>query len=755
MSRLGALFLPVLAVCFAPHAAAQPHGIEARVPNNELLIEAPPPRETPPLQLSRVFPNLAFSQMVLMVEIPDESGRLAVVSQAGRVFVFPNVADPDPSSVSTFLDISGRTWNSGERGLLGIAFPEDYGETGEFYVSYVTFGGQGISRISRFTNANPSTNSVDEATEEVILSLPQDFSNHNGGMIEFGPDGMLYIGFGDGGSGNDPNNRAQDTTNLFGSILRIDVEGDPDPGLGYRIPPDNPFVNGGPDGPESRAEILAYGLRNPWRFSFDRINGYLLAADVGQVSREEVNVIVPGGNYGWREVEGTICNPQFPDCDTEGTILPIVDYPRSVGQSITGGYVSFGDRLPELYGMYVYGDFPSGRVFGLRYTGEGPVEQEVLVDDAGFAIAGFGQDAAGEVYVLEYTSGDGGIHILEPTDPPPVPGGQRIPNRLSDHPGLLAAGMGEVDGIPGVIPHAPATPQWADGALMERFMALPGLEQIGYTGSDGWNFPEDTVLIQNLLLPLDERDPMAGLRRMETRLLYLHEGQWRGYTYEWNEEESDATLLTGGRERSVTVLDTSGEPHQFNWNYPTRTECMQCHTSGANTVLGLTTAQLNTDFLYPESGVTDNQLRTLTHISIFENPPDEPPEELPAMADYRDDGESLFHRSRAYLATNCAMCHRPEGTAPGALDLRFETELSGWNAIDVPPSGSVPPGMDDPRLVAPGDPERSVLLDRMDRSGAGKMPPVGSSRIDGAAVDLIAEWIESIGPTAVDVWHAY
>lgn len=750
------LFLPILALtALVGLTSAQPHGIETRVPNNELLIGAPPLEEAPPMTLQRVFPGLSFSQMVLLVEIPDGSGRLAVVTQAGRIFVFPKEEDPSPESVDTFLDISGRTWNSGERGLLGVAFPEDYGETGEFYVSYVTFGGQGISRISRFTNSDLASNTVDEGTEEILLTLDQDFSNHNGGMIEFGPDGMLYIGFGDGGSGNDPNNRAQDTTNLFGAMLRIDVTGEPDPGLAYRVPPDNPFYEDGPAGTATRPEILAYGLRNPWRFSFDQINGHLFAADVGQVTREEVNIIIPGGDYGWREVEGSVCNPQFPDCEIEGTILPIVDYPRSEGQSITGGYVYYGDRLPGLHGMYVYGDFVAGRVFGLRYTGDGPVDQEVLVDSTGFNIAGFGQDASGEVYVLDYTSGDGGIHVLTPADPSPPPGETPIPNRLGDVPALLAAGLGDLSAIPGVIPYSPAAPQWADGALMERFIAIPGLGQIGYTESDGWNFPEETLLVQNLLLPVDEGNPLMDLRRIETRLLYLKDGLWRGYSYEWNEEESDAVLLTAPKDRPVTLIDTEGATREFTWRFPSRTECIQCHGAASNTVLGLTSAQLNSDFTYPESGVTDNQLRTLSHVSIFEDPPAEQPASLPAMTNPRDESAPLFERTRSHLATNCAMCHRPDGTAPDDMDLRFETALSEWNVLNEPPMGATPPGMDNPALVAPGHPERSVLLDSMNRLDEGRMPPVATNRIDEESVAMIVEWIEDIAPTAVEIWHAY
>lgn len=377
--------------------------------------------DDPTIELERVYPQLSFTNMVHLQEVPDGSERRVVVTKDGRIHIFPNDPDPPPGDVTVFLDISDRVWDSGERGLFSIAFSPDYTESGEFYVSYVTFGGQGLSRVSRFTHADISTNTVDPGTEEVILAKEQDFSNHNNGMVEFGPDGMLYIGFGDGGSGDDPLNRSQDTTNLLGSILRIDVLSEPAAGETYVIPPDNPFVNGGPDGNDTRPEIYAYGLRNPWRFAHDPETGFLYAGDVGQVSREEVNIIVPGGNFGWREVEGSICNPAFPNCTIDGTILPIAEYVRGdLGISITGGYVSRSPRVPELEGHYIFGDFGSGRLFALEYTGvEETVPFDIIAEGIGFNVASFGQDLSGDVYTLAFGS-NGGIYRFVGEDPEPT-----------------------------------------------------------------------------------------------------------------------------------------------------------------------------------------------------------------------------------------------------------------------------------------------------------------------------------------------
>ncbi|MCC5875511.1 MAG: PQQ-dependent sugar dehydrogenase [Candidatus Sumerlaeia bacterium] len=377
--------------------------------------------DEPTFELERVYPQLSFTNMVHLQEIPDGSERRVVVTKSGRIHVFPNNPDPDPADVSLFLDISDRVWDSGERGLFSIAFSPDYTDSGEFYVSYVTTGGQGVSRISRFTHEDISTNTVDASTEEIIYSVSQDFSNHNNGMVEFGPDGMLYIGFGDGGSGDDPLNRAQDTTSPLGSILRIDVLSEPADGDTYVIPADNPFVDGGPDGTDTLPEMYAYGLRNPWRFSHDPVTGFLYAGDVGQVSWEEVNIIVSGGNYGWREVEGSECNPTFPNCTLDGTILPIAEYVRGdLGISITGGYVSRTPRVPGLEGHYVFGDFGSGRLFALEYTGvEETVSFEIIAEDLGFNIASFGYDLSGDVYTLAFGS-SGGIYRFVGEDPEPT-----------------------------------------------------------------------------------------------------------------------------------------------------------------------------------------------------------------------------------------------------------------------------------------------------------------------------------------------
>ena len=361
---------------------------------------APPP---PAIALEPVVSS-GLRHPVYVAHAGDGSGRLFVVEQPGRIRVVQPVASlgfaerraprgeqgrllEDP-----FLDITGRVRYGGEQGLLGLAFHPDYKKNGRLFVNYVRQS-DGSTVIAEF-RVSPDAN-VAETDERLLLTVAQPYPNHKGGMVEFGPDGFLYIGLGDGGSGGDPGNRGQNTNELLGKLLRIDV----DHGTPYAIPKDNPFAAGG-----GRPEIHAYGLRNPWRFSFDRQTGELWAADVGQNAWEEIDIVRRGGNYGWRVMEGRHCFLPRDGCARDGLILPVAEYGHDGGRcAITGGYVYRGARLPALRGVYLYADFCSGEIIGLA---EGT--QRVLLK-TGMQIASFGQDQDGELYVV----GHGGtIHRI-------------------------------------------------------------------------------------------------------------------------------------------------------------------------------------------------------------------------------------------------------------------------------------------------------------------------------------------------------
>jgi len=359
-------------------------------------------------EIEVAFPSLTFTRPVLLTHAGDGSGRVFVVEQAGRIRVLDN--DEGVTSFVTFLDITSSVSDSGnEEGLLGLAFAPDYETSGEVYVHY-SVANPRRSRISRF-GLSEDPDQADEASEEVVLEVPQPFANHNGGAVEFGPDGYLYIALGDGGSGGDPLGHGQDTTTLLGSILRIDVNGTTHL---YGIPPDNPLV-GATDG--SREEIWAYGLRNPWRMSFDPVTDRLWVGDVGQGEYEEIDLIEGVGNYGWNTMEGFHCFSPPTGCNQAGLTLPVAEYDHSEGCSVTGGHVYRGTRVPALTGAYLYGDYCSGRIWALRHDGNQVTDQALLLDTS-LQIASFGVDGSGELYIAAF---DGNIYRFVAQGLPAVP----------------------------------------------------------------------------------------------------------------------------------------------------------------------------------------------------------------------------------------------------------------------------------------------------------------------------------------------
>ena len=374
-----------------------------------LAVAAQVPKDSlPMLELERVFPALTFERPVLLTHAGDGSGLLYVVEQEG---VIHRIDPTAPERTEVFLDIRSRVSRGGnEEGLLGLTFSSTFADNGRFYI-YYSAANPRRSVLSRFeTGANGLG---DAGSEAVLLEVDQPFRNHNGGMIAFGPDGMLYVGLGDGGSAGDPFRNGQNPGTLLGTILRIDVE-QPAQGAPYAIPADNPLV--GQSG--ARGEVWAYGIRNPWRFSFDGKTGDLWVGDVGQNAREEVNIVYPGVNYGWNVMEGSECF-RAASCNRDNLRAPVAEYGHSLGCSITGGYVYRGQRVRELEGVYLYADFCSGRIWGLRHDGAAVTAQAELVK-APFQISSFGEDAEGEVYVVGF---DGGIYTFaaEPGEEPPTP----------------------------------------------------------------------------------------------------------------------------------------------------------------------------------------------------------------------------------------------------------------------------------------------------------------------------------------------
>jgi glucose/arabinose dehydrogenase len=372
-----------------------------------LLVPSIASSQTTPLgpqDIEVAFPNLTFEQPTAFTHAGDGSGRIFVAEKEGRIRVFPN--DPSADEAKLFLDISAKVAiEHPEMGFLGLAFDPDYEENGFFYVNYTTAPPR-RSVVSRFQVSASDPDKADPASEFIILELEQPFPNHNGGNVMFGPDGYLYLSFGDGGDDatrRDPFGNGQRINTLLGKILRIDVR-DATADEPYRVPEDNPFVGD----PGARPEVWAYGLRNPWRFSFDPSGEFLWVGDVGQNSYEEINIVRPGGNYGWSVLEGTHCFPPGTvACNPDGKTPPLIEYPTyENGCAVTGGYIYRGFRASALRGAYVYSDYCSGQLWALRYDGQQVTQHEKVLSGWGRAmIPAFGEDADGELYMLDHKEG--------------------------------------------------------------------------------------------------------------------------------------------------------------------------------------------------------------------------------------------------------------------------------------------------------------------------------------------------------------
>ena len=365
------------------------------------------------LELEPAFERLTFAKPVAMLQAPGDASAWFVVERQGVVHRFPNV--PDASQATVVADIRDRVLSIGEGGLLGMAFHPDFPAVPRAYLSYTGEGPDAetpmISYVSEFTSRDGGV-TLDPDSELPVITLDQPEDNHNGGNVLFGPDGYLYIGFGDGGTSGDADNHGQDTTTLLGSMLRIDVDVTPqdhDRGVLYYIPPDNPFAgNAGCEGTSGCPEIYAWGLRNPWRWSFDRETGLLWAGDVGASEWEEIDIIVAGGNYGWRCYEANVPFNLDGCAGPEDFIFPVADYPHALGIAVVGGYVYRGDASPALRGIYLYGDYGTGLIWGVNAATREPLGDALIT--APFLISSFAEGIDGEVYVLDLT--DGRIHIV-------------------------------------------------------------------------------------------------------------------------------------------------------------------------------------------------------------------------------------------------------------------------------------------------------------------------------------------------------
>ncbi|MCA9128266.1 MAG: PQQ-dependent sugar dehydrogenase [Planctomycetales bacterium] len=730
------------------------------------------PDPPPPWKLVPAFPQLKFNQLITLGKVPESQWLLAVEHETGY---------GGPSRVHQFLD--ARNTDQTELFLqrpeiiYGFAFHPNFTEN---RLVYVGCNGRSealqdvATRVLQFRVEGDGPYRCDPLSEKLIIEWPS--NGHNGGDLEFGEHGFLFVSTGDGTSDSDVARNGQNLSTLNGSMLRIDVgpfqdasDGRPSldnhvsADLPYRIPLDNPFLKVA----GARGEIWAYGLRNPWRISYDEHASQLWVGNNGQDLWESAYLIQRGANYGWSIKESN--HPFHTEQDSGPVeISPAtVEHHHSEARSLTGGHVYRGDQFPELQGAYIYGDYSTGNIWGVWHDGQA-VRQQQLLAHSNAMISDFGFDSQGELLVADHV---GSILRFEANSQEQA---NEFPRLLSQT-GLFADTAAEIP-APGVIPYSVNSPLWSDGASKHRWLAVPNQETIQFKPRGSWDFPDGSVLVKSFAFP----NATGALRRVETRLLAKQQREWFGYSYRWNAEQTDAELV--GAEALEEILDwvvEDGQPLDVRWQYPSRSDCMVCHSRAANFVLGLSAEQMNRPQLYMQPNqdrVAAAQLETLRHIGLFGSSADEADfsqssrlvdpfagftrearnaretseadENRGASQDLASSenlasSEDLEFRARSYIHANCAGCHVGAGGGNSKFVVDYFTPLERAQLVDEQPlHGSL--GIDQGRLVAPGSPQRSILLQRISTRGTGQMPPLGSHRVHAAAVELLTEWILSL-----------
>ncbi len=780
----------LLLVLLAAQAWCTP--LPLRRPNPALNVPADPPPTT--YSLVNAFPGLSFDAPTCIASPPAPSTQLFVCEKNGKIWVIPDVTSPSPTRL-LFMDLAAvvnartnveRFRTVGECGLLGLAFHPSYATNRQFFVFYTPGLGTGSTpplheRLSRFLRDPVNPNAALTGSEDVFLTMRDQQDNHEGGDIHFGPDGYLYVSFGDEGGQNDARFNAQRIDkDFFSGILRIDVDKRPgnlepnphpnpaeDPvsspvdavarvnGIArYSIPSDNPFIgattfNGLPVSVNHvRTEFWAVGLRNPWRMSFD--GNDLWVGDVGGSKREEINRIVAGGNYGWVYREGVGAGPwddSSPSHDPEPpgftSIPPVYHYARGSGtfegNSVTGGLVYRGTAISALVGKYVFADHVSGNVWAMNHDGTN------VVRIAGEGqISAFGRDPSNQDVLLADHDGD---RLLRLTASEPSSG---FPATLSAT-GLFSD-LASLSPAPGLVPYSVNLPFWSDHAIKRRWFTLPDANA-SFTWSEEapWGLPSGTIWVKHFDMEM-QRGVASSKKRIETRLLVKNATGAYGVSYRWNEAGTEAVLLADEGEDFPLAITDGGNPVPQNWRIPSRAECMICHTPQAGHALSFNTRQLN--LAGDMAGHTGNQLRILREQGYLASDPGSP-NLLPRHLRPDETGFPLEARVRSYLDVNCAYCHQAGGTALGQWDGRSHLTLDQTGLVNGPSTQNGGNPLN--KLVVPGDTARSIVLHRAAATGGfTRMPPLGSNVIDSASVTLLTQWIngELAGRQNYDAWRS-
>lgn len=717
-----------------------------RIPwDTSRLVGSPEP--PPPYRAINAFPKLKTSQPIMIAAEPGrdsyfllESNGYVPVRKARvcRIANDPAVVEPD---VLLNLDES----------IYDICFHPQFARNGFVFIGANGRFGDGRmdfnNRLLRYT-MDRGSGRIDPASRRVILEWHS--HGHNGMALVFGRDRMLYVTSGDGTSDCDEWESGQDLTRLLAKVLRLDVD-HPSGGKAYGIPADNPFLN--MEG--ARPETWAYGLRNPWRMTVDRATGDLWVGENGQDLWEFARIVGAGENYGWPLFEGSHELHPHRRAGPTPVTKPLIEHSHTDFRSLTGGIVYRGTKFPELAGSYIYGDHSTGQIWAARQKDRKLIEDKQIAQTT-LGITGFCETPEGDVLVVDYLGN--AIQKLErAARETPAP---RFPAKLSET-GLFTDTKA-LTPHPALIRYDVNAPAWHDGATAERFIALPGSGRMEFTEQGGWNFPNGTAIAQTL-----KREG----RRIETRVLLRQQNEWAGYSFAWNDAQTDAMRVPAQGESRAA------------WRIPSRQECMFCHSRAANFVLGLSTVQLNRI-----DGENANQiarwerlgLLRFNHATIEESEwrrefggqnlgevalqakldmilrsdsqrepaRDSPllPHEagsLPRMVDPRDTSASLRDRARAYLHANCSHCHVRSGGGNSTMQLGIEFTDAGTETIGIAPLHATY-GLPDVKLITPGAPERSLLIYRPTLRGPGQMPPIGTLRTDGEGVALLAKWVAGL-----------
>ena len=731
---------------------------------NTSLSNLPPQPPQLGYAINNAFPSLTLSTPVAITAPPNETNRLFILEKGGNIVVITNLASPTRTVFMTLGVIS-----TGEAGLIGLAFHPGYATNRYFYIfssrNLTTSQGSGLhQRISRFQTTSTNANVALTNTELPLITQIDAADNHNGGDLHFGPDGYLYASVGDEGPQYNGNRNAQIITNkFFSALLRLDVDKRPGNLLpnphpanttNYFIPADNPFVgrtnfNGQTFNTTNvRTEFYSIGYRNPWRMSFDPLTGNLYVGDVGQDQYEEIDVITNGANAGWVYYEGTnLAKTLYPNEPTilinppAGLNFPIQQYPHGTGlyqgNSVIGGIVYRGNRLTQLYGAYVFSDYNSGRVWFLRYDGSNTVPFQYITDAS--SPSALGRDPRnGDVLIAQL--GNNQIGRLDYTA---TVTGTPLPPTLADTGAFT--NLTTLSPAAGIVPYELNVPFWSDNAIKSRWFSLPNTNsKITFNAAANWSFPTGTVWIKHFELELTN-GVAASRKRLETRFIVRNTNGIYAMTYRWN-SVTNAVLVPEAGTNETFVINDAGNLRTQVWQYPSRSECLACHTAAAGYGLGFRTEQLNRTVTY--NAQTTNQIKALSDAGYFTTTVTNNPSSLLALAHPTNLAATLEFRARSMLTANCSPCHQPGGPAGRAnWDARITTSTANAGLIRGVPANNF--GSTNNFLIAPQSPSNSVLFTRLSARDLGalpsiQMPPLASTLADTQGILLVSNWIISL-----------